>query len=947
MTTNRAEVLLIDPAGSDSSVAVKLRDVLGEAGISVHVVDDAGGAVKRLSQTDGGSAGHGGAAVVLVAPEFAGAIVAARQVYRADPLVPVVFLEAGERAAQRQREITLAPVPGAHWSLADPGDPLLPRLVADAAASTRQRRQFRTTLDRMNLRLSSRPPADALEYRKLIASDRYLVTLLKHIPDATLSLDAMGTITSWNLAAERLFRVPATQAIGQAIMDVAAWPQDFGGLMETARGREAALTRELTCGIEDQVVDVEVTLSAVRDAQRLLGLVMIVRDISGRKRAEERLRESEELVRTIAENSTQGLAMMDERGYCTYVNKAWLEMTGYTDEEIRSKPLHDLVHHHYPDGRPFPKDECPIDRALPENFDVRAHEDLFFRKDGSTFPVLCAASPVFKNGRPVSTVIEIRDMTEAHRVEAARRQSEVRLRLTADAIPAIVAYVDAEQRYQFANSSYRDWFGFAPEQVLGASIREVLGEAVYAQRLEFVKRALSGEVVRFEQELPHVVKGRRDTETTYVPDIAEDGTVRGFVLLVYDITERREAERERERLLQSEQAARADAERASRMKDEFLATLSHELRTPLNAILGWAQILSTGSDHSPEDIREGLGTIQRNARVQTQIIEDLLDMSRIISGKVRLDVQRTDVAPVVRAAVETVTPAADAKSIRLQVVLDPHAGLVSGDPNRLQQVFWNLLSNAIKFTPKGGRIQVLLERVNSHLEVSVIDTGEGIAPEFLPHVFDRFRQADASTTRRHGGLGLGLALAKQLIELHGGSIRAKSLGLGHGATFTVSLPLTVVHPEPEPEMERRHPRSGPVSATADDMCPRLGGVKVLVVDDEPDARALVKRLLEDCDAAVTTASSVQEALECLRADRPDVLISDIGMPGEDGYALIRRVRALAAERGGNLPAIALTAYARSEDRTRSILAGYQMHVAKPVEPSELIATVASLAGRAG
>ena len=287
-----------------------------------------------------------------------------------------------------------------------------------------------------------------------------------------------------------------------------------------------------------------------------------------------------------------------------------------------------------------------------------------------------------------------------------------------------------------------------------------------------------------------------------------------------------------EQLLESERAARAEAERAGRMKDEFLATLSHELRTPLNAILGWAQILTGNKDEA--DLAEGLQTIERNARAQTQIIEDLLDMSRIISGKVRLDVQRIDLAVVVQSAVETLKPAAEARGVRLQAILDSVSGPVSGDPNRLRQVFWNLLSNAVKFTPRSGRVQVLLERVESHLEVSVIDTGEGIASEFLPHVFDRFRQADATTTRRHGGLGLGLAIVKQLVELHGGTIRATSAGPGKGSQFVVSLPRTVVHPGPEMLVERTDPAAGKPINPHDSA--QIQGVRVLVVDDEPDAR---------------------------------------------------------------------------------------------------------------
>jgi signal transduction histidine kinase/CheY-like chemotaxis protein len=406
------------------------------------------------------------------------------------------------------------------------------------------------------------------------------------------------------------------------------------------------------------------------------------------------------------------------------------------------------------------------------------------------------------------------------------------------------------------------------------------------------------------------------------------------------------AEAERERLLDAERAARAEAEHASRMKDEFLATLSHELRTPLNAILGWAHLLRA-DDLPPDELAEGLDIISRNARVQTQLIEDLLDMSRIVSGKVRLDVQAVDLMQIVDAALDTVRPAAEAKGIRLEKVLDPIAGPVRGDPGRLQQVAWNLLSNAIKFTPRGGKVQVVLERVNSQLELSVTDTGQGIRPEFLPHVFERFRQGDASTTRRHGGLGLGLSIVKHLVEMHGGTVAVHSGGEDRGATFTVSLPLSVAHLQahrPADDGDRRHPRS---PATSADDCESLAGVRVLVVDDDPDGRAIVKRILEDCEAGVGVAASAREAIEALDAGAFDVLVSDIGMPDEDGYHLIRQVRALASERNRTIPAAALTAFARSEDRKRALRSGYQTHLAKPVEPSELVAVIASLAGRSG
>ncbi len=377
------------------------------------------------------------------------------------------------------------------------------------------------------------------------------------------------------------------------------------------------------------------------------------------------------------------------------------------------------------------------------------------------------------------------------------------------------------------------------------------------------------------------------------------------------------------------------------MKDEFLATLSHELRTPLDAIVGWTKILRS-SKVDEEDREEGLEVIDRNAKAQAQLIEDLLDISRIISRKLKLDVVRVNLQEVLEEAFATVAPAADAKGVRIQKVLDSLAGPVSGDPHRLQQVVWNLLNNAVKFTPRGGQVQLLLERVNSQVEISVIDTGIGIWPEFLPHVFDRFRQADGSTTRRHGGLGLGLSIVKQLVEMHGGSVRVKSPGEGQGSTFVVALPITVVHPEQQNRIRPAEPENGD-----DDDCGGndLDGLRVLVVDDEPDARALMKRGLSDCGGEVAVAGSVADALTLIESFKPDILVSDVGMPDQDGYDLIRQVRRRLSAK--HLPAAALTAFARSKDRLRALQAGFQVHIAKPVDPEELVAVVASLAARTG
>ena len=407
------------------------------------------------------------------------------------------------------------------------------------------------------------------------------------------------------------------------------------------------------------------------------------------------------------------------------------------------------------------------------------------------------------------------------------------------------------------------------------------------------------------------------------------------------VTAREDALQLRDQLLRREHIAREEAESANRAKDEFLATVSHELRTPLNAILGWAHMLRASTlDQSTQ--QRALETIERNARSQAQLIEDILDVSRIVTGKLRLDVRPVELASVVESAIDAVRPAADANEIRIQSILDPRAGPVSGDPNRLQQIVWNLASNAVKFTDKGGRVQVRLQRVNSHIEIVVSDTGQGISPDFLPYVFDRFRQADATSTRRHGGLGLGLAIVRHLVEMHGGTVRAESSGEGSGATFTVQLPLMIVHLARR-ETDRVHPSSGDGSPA--EQQPGLGGVRVLVVDDEPDTLAMLRVMVEEFDAEVKCCASVSEALQALDEWHPDVLVSDIEMPGEDGYQLIRKVRERDKLRGGQIPAVALTAYARTEDRVRALSAGYQMHLAKPFEPQELSAIIGSLAGR--
>ncbi len=391
--------------------------------------------------------------------------------------------------------------------------------------------------------------------------------------------------------------------------------------------------------------------------------------------------------------------------------------------------------------------------------------------------------------------------------------------------------------------------------------------------------------------------------------------------------------------VREEQEARARVEAANRTKDEFLATVSHELRTPLTPILAWARLLRDRT-LPPETARRAVETIERAARSQAQLVEDLLDVSRIISGKLRLDIRKIEVGPVIEAAIESLRLAAEAKGVHVEVALGERAGLVSADPERIQQVVWNLLSNAIKFTPRGGHVRISTGREASSVAIEVRDTGQGISPAFLPHVFERFQQADAGTTRAHGGLGLGLAIVRHMVELHGGTVRVASAGEGKGTTFNVTLPLAAVQSVAGVPDGDRGSAAAPFAASA-----RLAGLKILVVDDERDTVDTIAAVLELSGARTQGALSAGEGLARLVEWRPDVLISDIGMPGEDGLSLIRRIRDLPATAGGLTPAVALTAYARVEDRIRVLAAGFQMHVAKPVEPAELIATIESV--RAG
>jgi PAS domain S-box-containing protein len=616
-------------------------------------------------------------------------------------------------------------------------------------------------------------------------------------------------------------------------------------------------------------------------------------------------------------------------------NEGAQRVFGYTAEEVMGKPITILI-------PPDRLDEEPeILRKLRAGERVDHFQTQRVRKDGALVDISLTVSPVRNAvGAIVGASKIARDITQQKRAEDALRISNERFRLMANAAPVLIWIADHTKSRVWFNKVWLEFTGRQTDQEQGFGWTQNVHEDDLAICLQnYAEGFDTRESFRSEYRLR-----TRDGTARWVIEHATPlfegaaGQFSGYIGSCVDITESKQLQSEREEMLRAERCAREEAERVGRLKDEFLATVSHELRTPLNAILGWSTLLRRLKPDSEDHLR-GVETIERNARVQAQIIADLLDMSRIISGKVQLDVQAIDLIEVVNAAIDAVNLSIEAKKLRLRVTLDAKAGRLRGDGGRLQQVFWNLLTNAVKFTPVGGHIDVVMERVNSHVEVSVSDSGAGIKPDFLAFVFDRFRQADSTTTRRYGGLGLGLSIVKHLVELHGGSVRVKSAGEGQGATFVVALPISAVLAEDAAPTERRSFSDVDVSSIE---LPSLASVRAIVVDDQPDARILICRLIEEQRGRCFLADTGAEALRLLADEDVNILISDIGMPDFDGYELIRRIRTMHDSSARNIQAIALTAYARADDRQRALLAGFQMHVSKPVEPRELIAGIASL-----
>jgi two-component system, chemotaxis family, CheB/CheR fusion protein len=657
----------------------------------------------------------------------------------------------------------------------------------------------------------------------------YAQAIVRTMPNPLVVLNGNLSVKTASRSFYRNFEVTPKQTEGRLIYELGNGQWDIPALrtlLEEVLPKKSYFVDYEVMHHFESIGQRTMLLSANRidSGEDVPGLILLnIEDITGRKRAEAALRQSEERFRTTMNNVAEGLYTVDTLGLVTYLNPAAEKMLGWTGAELLGRKMHDLTHFQHPDGSPFPASDCAGLRVLEQGTELREHEDVFIRKDGSFFPVVFSASAIESGDATMGLVVAFRDDTEHKKAESELRE-----------------------------------------------------------------------------------------------------------------------------LMSRESRARSEAERANRVKDEFLAMVSHELRTPLNAIIGWAQIMKK-RNLSEEDSERAILSINRNAKAQATIISELLDVAGIITGKLRLDRRPTDIANVINAAIDIVRPLADSKGVEITSSFDTESQIVLGEYVRLQQVIWNLLDNAIKFTPKGGAVDVRLQSLGDKAEVMIRDTGEGIVPEFLPHIFERFQQADTSARRPHGGLGLGLSIARKLVNLHSGDIQATSEGRNKGTTFTITLPLVekskVADPVlPSPVKYRESPfRTSTDRGRRPAESTILTDLKVLVVDDQDDHRELLTVALISYGAEIRACTSAAEAVKVLPVWRPDVIVSDIGMPGEDGYEMIKKMRALNAKLGGETPAVALTGYASSEDVSRALAAGYQVHLSKPVELEELSDAIAKLA----
>ena len=743
--------------------------------------------------------------------------------------------------------------------------------------------------------------------------------------DAIISTDLDGTITSWNQAAERIFGFTEQEALAQSIhlvVSPALHAKEQDVLRRIRAGQEVDHDETTRCHKDGRRIDVSLTISPIRNAAGVIvGASTIARDVTLTKRLERHARH----LAAIVESSDDAIVSKDLDGTVVSWNRAAERLFGYAAPEMIGRSIRVIV----PPDRQTEEDHVLATVGRGEVVDH--FETVRLRKDGSLVPISLTVSPIKNAAGGVIGASKIaRDLT---RIQRSQRDA-IRLAAIVQSSDDAIISKDLNSIVTSWNGAAERMFGYAASEMVGKSIRLIIPDDRQYEEDDVLFKIRRGEPVEHYE----TVRRRKDgslipISLTVSPILDNDGVVVGASKIARDISDRTRAEEERQRLL-------VIARDASRMKDEFLATLSHELRTPLNAIVGYLRLLQAGLIGG-EKQRRAIDTIARNAASLTQIVEDMLDVSRIISGKVRLNVQSVELSILILETVETTRPASDARGVRVETIVDPDVGPVSGDPERLRQILWNLMSNAVKFTDRGGHVQVRLARVDSHIELTVTDTGIGIPPEFVPHVFERFRQADAGVSRVYGGLGLGLAIARHLVELQGGHISVHSEGVGRGSTFRVELPLRSVPPIAAEPSDQRYAPAVDVHLEV----PQLKGMKILVVDDDRDALALVREILEATGATVVTADSGMDALDRLRRSKPDLLIADLAMPNMDGFELIDQARRCEDLDIQRVPAVALTAFARSEDRARALRNGFQLHLSKPIDPAELMAAAAALGRR--
>ena len=803
-----------------------------------------------------------------------------------------------------------------------------------------------------------------------------LTAIVQSSSDAIISVDLHGTITSWNAAAERLYGYTAAEAVGQpnrVIIPPEVVEEDDDVVRRLEAGDVVPPFETTRIRKDGRRIAVLMTASAIRTAaDRVIGISKISRDLSI---ADGALATSRRLA-ALVESSEDAIIGKDLDGTITSWNGAAERMFGYTAREAVGQSIRLIV----PADRQ--DEETAVLDRITQGQKIEHFETLRCRKDGSRFPISLTVSPLRnERGAVVGASKIARDITERKRAEevAARehRQADFLAQMTASlaksldyeqtlrsvaatAVPSIADWCAIDMLQDDGQMSRVAVMHVDPDKIqLAQEVLRRYDDSTSPYSVAQVMRAGAPAMISTITDEMIVAAARGDREriglvrslglSSYlcVPLMAGGRALGALTFATaesgrhYTDADLRFAENIASRAALAVENARSyeQVRRADRLKDEFLATLSHELRTPLNAILGYARMVRSGMI-AGDRLARAFETIERNSGALTQIVEDLLDVSRIVSGKIRLNVQPVELSLILHDAVETVMPAAEAKGIRIHTVVDPQVSPIAGDPDRLRQIAWNLLTNAVKFTPKHGRIQLRLERINSSVEITISDTGIGIDGEFLPHVFDRFRQAEGGMARQHGGLGLGLSIVHDLVEMHGGTVHASSDGPGTGATFRVRLPVMIVH-SGQLDEKRVHPRHE--SAAPSGRLPDLTGIDVLAVDDEPDALRLLKEILEAAGANVTTTTSGAAALDKIRSAKPHVLVADLGMPLMDGFELIRRVRSADDRSVRDIPAAALTAYARSEDRAKTLQSGFEMHLAKPIDPVELASAVKALA----